>query len=106
MRVLVVDDDPFMTEILKLYLVRAGYEAEAAENGLKALRLRESAPLDVVITDAVMPEMRPRMLLQAGPLPGASQGDPFPLQHRLPRGDAVMGEGKNIRNKSLESLMF
>ena len=26
MRVLVVDDDPFMTEILKLYLVRAGYE--------------------------------------------------------------------------------
>ena len=57
MRVLVVDDDPFMTEILKLYLVRAGYEAEAAENGPKALRLLESAPFDVVITDAVMPEM-------------------------------------------------
>ncbi len=57
MRVLVVDDDPFMTEILKLYLVRAGYEADVAENGLKALRRLESAPYDVVITDAVMPEM-------------------------------------------------
>ena len=57
MRVLVVDDDPFMTEILKRYLVRAGYEADVAENGLKALRLLEAAPFDVVITDAVMPEM-------------------------------------------------
>jgi len=57
MRVLVVDDDPFMTEILKLYLMRAGYETDVAENGLKALRLLESAPFDVVITDAVMPEM-------------------------------------------------
>lgn len=56
-RVLVVDDDPFMTEILKLYLVRAGYEADVAENGLKALRLLESTPFDVIITDAVMPEM-------------------------------------------------
>lgn len=57
MRVLVVDDDPFMTEILKIYLVRSGYEADVAENGLEALRLLESSPYDVVITDAVMPEM-------------------------------------------------
>ncbi len=57
MRVLVVDDDPFMTEILKLYLERAGHEADTAENGMKALRLLESVPFDVVITDAVMPEM-------------------------------------------------
>jgi CheY-like chemotaxis protein len=57
MRVLVVDDDPFMTEILKLYLVRAGYETDVAENGLRALRLLERACYDVVITDAVMPEM-------------------------------------------------
>ena len=57
MRVLVVDDDPFMTEILRLYLLRAGHETDTAENGLAALRLLESAPYDVVITDAVMPEM-------------------------------------------------
>lgn len=57
MRILVVDDDPFMTEILKLYLARAGYETDTAENGLEALRLLESGLYDVVITDAVMPGM-------------------------------------------------
>ena len=57
MRVLVVDDDPFMTEILRLYLLRAGHETDTAENGLAALRRLESAPYDVVITDAVMPGM-------------------------------------------------
>ncbi|HNQ01149.1 MAG TPA: response regulator [Syntrophales bacterium] len=57
MRILVVDDDPFMTEILKLYLARAGYETDTAENGLEALRLLESGTYDVVVTDAVMPGM-------------------------------------------------
>jgi CheY-like chemotaxis protein len=57
MRILVVDDDPFMTEILKLYLSRMGHDTDVAENGLKALRLLESGPYDVVITDAVMPVM-------------------------------------------------
>lgn len=57
MKILVVDDDPFMTEILKLYLVRAGFETDVAENGLEALRLLERGFYDVVITDAIMPGM-------------------------------------------------
>lgn len=57
MRILIVDDDPFMAEILKLYLVRAGFETDAAEDGIEALRLLEGGLYDVVITDAVMPGM-------------------------------------------------
>ena len=57
MRILVVDDDPFMTDILRMYLSRMGHDTDVAENGLKALRLLESGPYEVVITDAVMPEM-------------------------------------------------
>ena len=55
-RILIVDDDQQMREILTLALVRAGYEVDAAEDGRCAFRLSQENPPDLVVTDLFMPE--------------------------------------------------
>src|SRR5512147_2598060 len=56
-RVLVVDDDPGMREMLLLAMRRHGYEAEAATDGLDALARLGEHPFDVVLTDLQMPRL-------------------------------------------------
>ncbi len=57
MRILVVDDEPQITRVLRMSLQSSGYEVTLASNGAEALeRFRESAP-DLVITDLAMPVM-------------------------------------------------
>ncbi len=56
-RILIVDDEPAMTRVLKLYLERAGHAVETCPNGQAALEaVLRSAP-DVMITDIQMPLM-------------------------------------------------
>jgi CheY-like chemotaxis protein len=57
MRVLIVDDDPGMRDILTIFMDRAGHDAVTAEDGFKALDLLDKSNYDVVITDGFMPEM-------------------------------------------------
>lgn len=53
--VLVVDDEPMARTLLRLMLVRAGFEVVEAENGYEALdKLKEDEP-DVMILDVMMP---------------------------------------------------
>ncbi len=53
--VLIVDDEPMARTLLRLMLVRSGYEVIEAEDGYDALRkVQESAP-DLVILDVMMP---------------------------------------------------
>ncbi|MDZ4859860.1 MAG: response regulator [Candidatus Hydrogenedentes bacterium] len=54
-RVLVVDDDDGVREILAQALRRCGYEAELAKDGIDALRAMESKPYDLVLLDMLMP---------------------------------------------------
>lgn len=55
MRILVVDDDAEILDVLSRGLKFEGYEVDTAENGEKALeRFRESAP-DLVLLDVMMP---------------------------------------------------
>ncbi len=55
MRILVVDDDPEILDMLSRGLKFEGYEIEIAADGEKALtRFRESAP-DLVLLDVMMP---------------------------------------------------
>jgi DNA-binding response OmpR family regulator len=56
-KILVVDDDRFMREILKIVLVRAGYDLIFAEDGKKGVELAESERPDLVITDGLLPKM-------------------------------------------------
>jgi len=56
-RILLVDDEPDIREVLGISLADLGYEVLSAENGVEALRVfRESEP-PVVLTDIKMPGM-------------------------------------------------
>jgi two-component system response regulator PilR (NtrC family) len=56
-RILVVDDEPGLREMLGVLFRRAGYAVELAESTTRAReRLAGSAPFDVVVTDLLMPD--------------------------------------------------
>jgi len=54
-RILVVDDDSLIRDLLKQVLETQGYEVVQAANGLDAMVVYESEEVDLVITDMVMP---------------------------------------------------
>jgi len=54
-KILVVDDEPHIRELLKLYLSREGYEVLEAHDGDAALRLVAQTPPSLVILDIMMP---------------------------------------------------
>src|SRR5216683_7493642 len=56
-RVLVVDDDPDIRELLVSVLTDDGYEATSAKNGRDALAVLDRWPADVVVLDLMMPVM-------------------------------------------------
>lgn len=53
--VLVVDDEPMARTLLRLMLVRAGFEVIEAEDGFAALEKLEVDPPDIMILDVMMP---------------------------------------------------
>jgi CheY-like chemotaxis protein len=55
-RVLVVDDEPGIRDLIRQYLEVAGYEVLEAEDGRKAVGLAKTHCVDLMITDLVMPE--------------------------------------------------
>ena len=56
-KILVVDDDPIVKEMLKQMLERASHEVTVSENGKEALKiLQEGQWPDLIITDIIMPE--------------------------------------------------
>jgi CheY-like chemotaxis protein len=55
-RILVVDDDPAVRRILCRMLVGLGYRPIEAGSGEQALRLAQSEPVDLIVTDVLMPE--------------------------------------------------
>jgi len=56
-RILVVDDDPHIREILCFALAKAGFETLSAGEGAEALALFQAAPIGLIILDIGMPEM-------------------------------------------------
>lgn len=55
--VLVVDDEPMARTLLRLMLVRAGFEVIEAEDGFAALEKLEGDRPDIMILDVMMPGM-------------------------------------------------
>jgi DNA-binding response OmpR family regulator len=56
-KVLVVDDDRSLTELLQMVLEDAGYQVTLAENGREAIVSAAKDPPDLIVLDVVMPEM-------------------------------------------------
>ena len=56
-RILVVDDEPSMREVLQIRLQEWGFEVKTAGDGREAKKLAESYSPDLVISDVVMPEI-------------------------------------------------
>lgn len=56
-RVLVVDDEPAIRDLLADILQSEGYEVTLAENGTEALELFQAKPFEAVFTDLGMPGM-------------------------------------------------
>jgi DNA-binding response OmpR family regulator len=55
-RILVVDDDPHIRDICRLYLERSGYRVLEAADGEEALRLISDNPPDLVVLDVLLPK--------------------------------------------------
>ena len=64
-RILLVDDDLFMRELLTQELAEHGYSVVIAEQGVQAMEVIGANPVDGVITDLIMPDMDGIELIQA-----------------------------------------
>ena len=56
-KVLVVDDDPDIVEILKYNLKNSGYYVKSAGNGVEAIKKAKKFIPDIILMDVMMPEM-------------------------------------------------
>lgn len=63
-KILVVDDQKSMLELLKTILERENYDVLLAANGFDALEILSHNEVDLVITDISMPKLDGFMLLQ------------------------------------------
>ncbi|GLX53127.1 DNA-binding response regulator [Streptomyces hygroscopicus subsp. hygroscopicus] len=72
-RVLVVDDDPTVSEVVAGYLDRAGYTVDRADDGPTALGLAHAHRPDLVVLDLMLPGMDGlevcRRMREQGPVP-------------------------------------
>lgn len=56
-RVLLAEDDRALRRFLEVTLERAGYKVIPAADGLEAMKVALSTPIDIVVTDAMMPNL-------------------------------------------------
>ena len=56
-RILVVDDERSMREMLAILLKREGHDVAVAESGKAAIALLDERPFDLVVSDARMPDL-------------------------------------------------
>jgi len=56
-RILVVDDEPMVREVVVAYLEREGFRVDEAGNGAAALKQIEASHPDLVVLDVMLPEL-------------------------------------------------
>lgn len=55
--ILVVDDEEDVVEVLRIRLLKQGYQVEVASNGFEGLEFVRHHPVDLIILDIMMPVM-------------------------------------------------
>jgi DNA-binding response OmpR family regulator len=63
-RILVVEDEPRLRDLLRLYLEREGYVVTEAGDGAAALAAYDADPPDLVILDLMLPRMQGETVLE------------------------------------------
>ncbi len=56
-RILVIEDEPLLRQMIGIALSKANYVVVECEDGRKGIEAHEKQPVDLVITDLIMPEM-------------------------------------------------
>jgi two-component system OmpR family response regulator len=56
-RILIVDDEPSVRDVMATVLIDAGYSVQTAADGHIALEIIDDAPPDLIITDVMMPHL-------------------------------------------------
>ena len=56
-KIMVVDDDPNICELLRLYLEKEGYTVEIVNDGMAAVEAFQSAQPDLVLLDIMLPRL-------------------------------------------------
>ncbi len=56
-KILIVDDEQKIRELVKKYAVFEGYEADEASDGIEAVNILKQEEYDIVIMDIMMPEL-------------------------------------------------
>ncbi|MCI8595740.1 MAG: response regulator transcription factor [Clostridia bacterium] len=62
-KILIVDDDDNICQLLTLYLVKEGYGTSVCHNGKDAIKLLKETKFDLVLLDVMMPQMDGYMTL-------------------------------------------
>jgi two-component system, NtrC family, response regulator PilR len=65
LRVLVVDDEQSMRDMLRIVLRRDGYEVSVARNGAEAMEILQREPVDLLLSDIRMPDLSGVEVLRA-----------------------------------------
>ncbi len=63
LKILIVDDEPDLLDVLYRNVTSFGYECVTAANGLQAIEILKQQKIDVVVTDVFMPQMDGLQLL-------------------------------------------
>lgn len=56
-RILAVDDEPEITDLIRYHLTRAGYEVDTAANGWEALAAIQQHRPDLMLLDLMLPDL-------------------------------------------------
>ncbi|MFT4586214.1 MAG: two-component system NtrC family sensor kinase [Limisphaerales bacterium] len=64
-KILVLDDDPNLTEVLRVFLELEGYQVAVVHNGVEGVKMVMGESFDLILCDMVMPNMRGDMFYKA-----------------------------------------
>ena len=57
MKILVVEDDEKLNQIICAYLERSGYQARGCQNPVEGYDLLYAEPFDLIVSDIMMPQV-------------------------------------------------
>lgn len=60
--IMIVDDDPYIRELVRVFMLNEGFDVVEAEDGAQALKKLQTVQVDMVILDVMMPNMDGWML--------------------------------------------